>query len=99
MNGLLPADHPGIQGVFHEPRDCCSIEKLDFFQVANHVGRHLGKLSDLIDLEFPRFQKLRLFRRDADGRISCPSSSTAILLLLALPPKVDCQPPAPVGGL
>ena len=33
------------------------------------MGRHPEDTGDLIDLELPRFQKLRLFRGDADGRV------------------------------
>ncbi len=33
------------------------------------MGRHSENSSDLIDLEFPRFEELRLFRRNADRRI------------------------------
>ena len=70
MNGLLPADHPWVQRVFHElQRLLLNIRKARLFQVANHVGRHPENSSDLIDLEFSRFQKLRLLRRDADGRV------------------------------
>src|SRR5699024_4145449 len=46
-----------------------NIRKARLFQVAYHVGRHSENSSDLIDLEFSRLQKLRLFRRDADGRV------------------------------
>ena len=70
MNGLLPADHPGVQGVFHElQRLLLNIRKARLFQVAYHVRRHSENSSDLIDLEFSRLQKLRLLRRDADGRV------------------------------
>ena len=38
-------------------------------QIAHHVGWHPENTGDLIDLELPRLQKLRLFRGDADGRV------------------------------
>jgi hypothetical protein len=55
------------------------------------MRRHPENSSDFIDLELARFQKLRLFGEMAMGVYLSPSSSTAILLLLELPPKVDCQ--------
>ena len=70
MNGLLPADHPGVQRVFYElQRLLLNIRKARLFQVTHHVGRHSENSRDLIDLEFSRLQKLRLLRRDADGRV------------------------------
>ncbi len=61
-------------------------------------GRHTENPRYLIDLELPRFQKLRLFREMEMACISCPSSKTATLFALWLPPKVDCQlSPLPFG--
>ena len=70
MNGLLPTDDPGVEGVFHKLKGLLlNIRKARLFQVAHHVGRDSENSSDLIDLEFACFQELCLLRRDADGRV------------------------------
>ena len=35
-------------------------------KVANHVGRHSVETRNLVNLELPRFEELRLLRRDGD---------------------------------
>ena len=70
LDGLLPAHQPGLQRVFHElQRLLLNIRKARLLQVAHHVGRHPENSSNLIDLKFSGFQKLCLFRRDANRRI------------------------------
>ena len=70
LDGLLPAHQPGLQRVFHElQRLLLNIGEAGLFQVANHMGRYSENTGDLVDLELSRFQKLRLFRGDANGRI------------------------------
>ena len=65
---MLPADDPGVKGVFHKLKGLLlNIRKARFFQVADHVGRNSENSSDFIDLEFACFKKLRLLRRDTDG--------------------------------
>ena len=70
MNGLLPADDPGVKGVFHKLKGLLlDIRKARLFQVADHVGRDSENSSNFIDLEFSCFEELCLLRRDADRRI------------------------------
>ena len=42
------------------------------FQVAHHMRRHTENPRNLIDLELPCLQELRLFRGNRDGRVFHP---------------------------
>ena len=73
LDGLLPAHQPGFQGVFHKLQGLLlNVGEAGFLQVTDHVGRHPEDPCDLIDLELPCFQELRLLRRDGDGRVFQP---------------------------
>ncbi len=73
MNGLIPTDAPGVEGVFHKlKRLLLNIRKTRLFQIADHVRRDTENSSNFIDLEFACFQELRLFGRNTDGRVLHP---------------------------
>ena len=75
----------GAQCIFHElQRLLLNIGKTGLFQVANHMGWHSENTCDLVDLKFSRFQKLRLFRGDADRLcISCPLQNGDLISIAA----------------
>lgn len=56
-----------IQRVLHEFHGLLlNIIEGTFLQVANHVWRDAVETGNLIELEFPGFEELCFFRRDAD---------------------------------
>jgi PncC family amidohydrolase len=68
LKALFPAHHPWVKGIFHEFQGLLlDVGEAGLFKVTHHMGRHPEDTGDLVDLEFPCLQELRLFRGDADG--------------------------------
>ena len=82
----------GSSVYFTNSRDCCSIlEKLDFSRSPTIWGgtRKIRAIS--LTWNFRVSKNCACSGEMPMGVYFMPSSSTAILLLLPLPPKVDCQ--------
>lgn len=70
LHRLFPAGKPRLQRISHKlQRLLFDIGEGRMLKVADHVRRDTEDSRDLIQLEFSRLQKLRLLRRDANGRV------------------------------